>query len=85
VRTDGTLWCWGKNTRGQLGIGTRDSTLVPAQVGTATDWDSVVANDSHTCALRGTRPDTTLWCWGDNSEGQLGNGTGWRRDLVQVP
>jgi alpha-tubulin suppressor-like RCC1 family protein len=55
VRVGGTLWCWGDNTIGQLGIGTQTPTMpvpTPTQVGTATDWNTVSAGWSHTNALR---------------------------------
>ena len=44
----------------------------PVQVGTATDWASVAAGDYHTVAVK---TDGTLWAWGDNGYGQLGDGT----------
>jgi alpha-tubulin suppressor-like RCC1 family protein len=75
VRTDGTLWAWGQNDKGQLGNGTisnYNSQTTPAQIGTATNWQSVAAGFSHTMALR---TDGTLWAWGESSEGQLGDGT----------
>ena len=69
--SDGTLWSWGNNTSGQLGNGTNtthstDST--PTQVGTAT-WSAVSAGSNFVVAIK---TDGTLWTWGDNSTGQLG-------------
>jgi alpha-tubulin suppressor-like RCC1 family protein len=74
VRTDGTLWCWGDNTFGELGIGNGTNQSLPQQVTTpaSTGWASVSGGDEHTCA---TRTDGTLWCWGANSNGQLGIGS----------
>lgn len=69
VRTDHTLWCWGGNYAGQLGLGDTRRKFTPVQVGTDTDWDAVSGGYAHTCA---TRIDHTLWCWGDNHSGQLG-------------
>jgi alpha-tubulin suppressor-like RCC1 family protein len=67
------LWCWGANGDGQLGDGTTTSSLVPVQVsGHATDWAAVSAGFFHTC---GVKTDGTLWCWGENTYGQLGDGT----------
>jgi alpha-tubulin suppressor-like RCC1 family protein len=83
IRAPGTLWCWGDNARGQLGDGTRVDPNVPTQVGMDTDWTSVTAGFHHTCAFKAG--DSSMWCWGDNSEGQLGANTGWRTDAVQVP
>ncbi len=72
LRTDGSVWCWGKNASGQIGLGSTNSPIVaPAQVGTATDWVSVKAGAQFSCARKSTG---TLWCWGLNSSGQLGRG-----------
>ena len=73
IRTSGKLYCWGDNTAGQLGDGTKDARLVPWQVGTASDWKVVAPGLAHTCAAKGS--DYDLYCWGDNSGGQLGDGT----------
>lgn len=72
VRSDRTLWCWGGNFFGQLGIGTIDPTNVPAQVSPTSQWLSASAGTYHTCAIRS---DKSLWCWGRNTWGQLGEGT----------
>jgi alpha-tubulin suppressor-like RCC1 family protein len=83
TRTDGTLWCWGDNTDGELGIGNTTSQPSPVQVGTATTWASVSTDGSlYTCA---TRTNRTLWCWGDNTFGELGtNNTTSELSPVQV-
>ncbi len=47
------------------------TTMRPDQVGQATSWASVTAGGLHTCAVR---TDATLWCWGNNASGQLGDG-----------
>lgn len=74
VRNDGTLWAWGDNSAGQLGIGTTNTSaqLTPVQVGTATTWQRVAAAGQHSAALR---TDGSLWLWGGNGSGQLGDGT----------
>ncbi|MGI4735907.1 MAG: RCC1 domain-containing protein, partial [Janthinobacterium lividum] len=73
VRGDGTLWAWGNNAYGQLGIATSTaSTTRPVQVGTATDWVQVAAGQYHSLGLRA---DGTLYAWGYNYYGQLGNAT----------
>jgi len=72
LKTDGTLWAWGKNDFGQLGIGTLAHANRPVQVGTMSDWRVVAAGYGHTLAVKA---DGTLWAWGRNADGQLGNGT----------
>jgi alpha-tubulin suppressor-like RCC1 family protein len=72
VRQDGTLWAWGQNDHGQLGLGTTTNQSAPTPVGTITTWASVSAGYGHTLALR---QDGTLWAWGLNGYGQLGLGT----------
>jgi alpha-tubulin suppressor-like RCC1 family protein len=73
VRSNGTLWCWGSDSSGQIGNGATSSNQVsPVQESTsATNWASVSTGDSHTCAVK---TNGTLWCWGSDSGGQLGNG-----------
>ncbi len=74
-KTDGTLWAWGYNSDGQLGSGVADGSTphpTPTQIGTATNWTHVVSHGYHTIA---TRSDGTLWGWGYNGYGQIGNGT----------
>jgi alpha-tubulin suppressor-like RCC1 family protein len=73
IKTDGTLWAWGNNTYGQLGIGIFSlGTLSPAQTGTATNWKSLSAGSFFNLALK---EDGTLWGWGNNNDGQIGDGT----------
>jgi alpha-tubulin suppressor-like RCC1 family protein len=71
VKTDGTLWTWGRNSRGQLGDGTIVNRF-PIQVGTDTDWATASGGRDHTVAIK---TDGTLWAWGYNIEGQLGDQT----------
>lgn len=72
VAIDGTLWCWGRNVGGELGLGPG----MPIQLRTPTElrgarWRSVVAGQSHTCAIRS---DGDLFCWGqdDDNDGHAG-------------
>ena len=69
---EGAAYCWGDNTRGQLGHGggsTPTAVATPAGV----TFASVTAGGFHTCGLT---PEGAAYCWGRNSEGQLGDGTG---------
>jgi len=70
ITSDGTLWGWGNNRRGQLGDGTTINRDMPVQIGTSTDWISVTAQDLHTIALKN---DGSLWAWGVNHRGQFGD------------
>ena len=69
IKQDGTLWAWGYNSQGQLGLGDTDDRDTPTQVGSDTDWSSVSAGDIHSLGLK---QDGTLWAWGYNGQGQLG-------------
>lgn len=70
IKTNGTLWTWGDNTYGQLGIGASAYKSSPTQVGSLTNWKQVSASGGlHTVAVK---TDGTLWAWGYNSTGQLG-------------
>lgn len=70
IGTDGSLWCWGRASSGQLGSAS-ENTEVPLRVGTRTDWAAVSPAGQFTCAL-----DTSgrIFCFGANAEGQLGTG-----------
>jgi alpha-tubulin suppressor-like RCC1 family protein len=74
VKTDGTLWTWGVNTSGQLGNDNRTSYSSPIQVGTLTNWKQVSATGGGFMACYAIKTDGTLWAWGNNANGQLGNG-----------
>lgn len=72
IRNDGTLWCWGHNGAGQLGTGACCTNgASPTQVTGGNLWTQVSAGDSHVCAIR---VNGTLWCWGSDTYGELGNG-----------
>ena len=72
VKEDGTLWAWGSNDRGQLGIGSTVDQWFPAQVGTLSDVAAAAAGIYHSVAAKA---DGTVWAWGYNAYGQLGDGT----------
>ena len=91
VKTDGSLWVWGRNNRGQLGlnyvVAEPGGVSSPAQIpGT---WSK--AQGSYLMGM-GLKPDGTLWSWGSNLRGQLGQNTdapapylGGRSSPTQIP
>jgi alpha-tubulin suppressor-like RCC1 family protein len=72
IKTNGTLWAWGKNNLGQLGDGTTVNKSHPVQIGTETNWAAVAPGLEHVVALKTNGEVVT---WGANYFGQLGNGT----------
>jgi len=71
IKTDGTLWTWGLNFNGQLGDNSTTSRISPVTtVGGGTIWKTVACGDKHSAAIK---TDGTLWTWGSNSIGQLGD------------
>ena len=72
LRNDGTVRAWGTNESGQLGIGPNPFLFGdPVQVLNLTDVTAIAAGESHSLALRN---DGTVWGWGDNVYGQVGDG-----------
>jgi alpha-tubulin suppressor-like RCC1 family protein len=70
VQDNGTVWCWGGNINRQLGLSvSTDGTHIPGQVATLVDIEKVHAGQRNTCA---SNHDGDLFCWGDNSYGQIG-------------
>jgi alpha-tubulin suppressor-like RCC1 family protein len=71
IKTDGSLWTWGRNDTGQLGTNDtpRRSTPVTTFAG-GNDWKQVSAGEQHTIAIK---TDGSLWSWGLGTSGQLGN------------
>ena len=71
IKTDGTLWTWGMNYQGALGLGNTTYYSSPMQVGALTTWSTMAAGYNCTSAIK---TDGTLWAWGLNNNGQLGTG-----------
>ena len=69
IADDASLWCWGKNSRGQLGIGSSSGTSSPAMSILLGAVISVSAGGEHTCAINNV---LELWCWGSSTYGQTG-------------
>lgn len=93
IKTNGTLWAWGKGTNGELGIG-EDSEVnetggrsSPVQVGSDT-WTYVANGYNGNSAAGyslGIKTNGTMWAWGNNSNGHLGLGDTTNRDSpVQI-
>lgn len=72
LKTEGTIDCWGENTKGQLGRGTSENSSTPAPVTGIATASAIAAGDNHACAVL---QDHTVFCWGANNAGQLGNGS----------
>ena len=82
IKTDGSLWAWGENDYGQLGDGTDsnnayrptwpNTVTAPKRIGTDSNWVYVATSKTHTMAIKA---DGSLWAWGRNASGQLGDGT----------
>jgi alpha-tubulin suppressor-like RCC1 family protein len=72
ITSTGTLYCWGSNSRGQLGDGTTTDRLIPVPVAGGLTFSSVSTGGNYTC---GVTPAGNAYCWGLNDHGQLGDGT----------
>ena len=82
IRPDGTIWAWGFNGSGQLGDGTIRERTTPTKVWDFTsNWAAVVAGGNHSLAIK---QDGTIWAWGENQYGQIGDGSSGNRKLSPV-
>lgn len=73
LKIDGSLWAWGKNRFGEVGHGNfTNHYRTPTRIGTEANWTQICAGDAHCLALKS---DGSLWAWGLNGSGQLGDGT----------
>jgi len=83
LKNDGTVWAWGYNADGQLGNGTNADSNVPVQVSSLTGIIAIAGGrEFHSLALKN---DGTVWAWGDNYYGEIGNGSNTNSNVpVQV-
>ena len=72
IQSDGTLWSWGRNDFGQLGLSDTTNRSSPVQVGTLSVWTQISVGGNNSCLA--LQSNGTLWAWGNNSFGQLGQG-----------
>ncbi|MBA3542742.1 MAG: hypothetical protein H0T79_24205 [Deltaproteobacteria bacterium] len=88
LRVDKTVWCWGFDWKaypsGTPGLGASViASPTPERIAGLDDVAEIAAGEMHTCARKA---DSTLWCWGHNENGQLGNGTTTHSKIaIQVP
>jgi alpha-tubulin suppressor-like RCC1 family protein len=73
IKTDGTLWAWGENYSGQLGLNDTPLRSSPVQVGSDTDWQRISTGGQASFAIK---TNGTLWSWGGNGQGRLGQNVG---------
>lgn len=74
VKSDGTLWSWGRNNYGQLGLGNITDYSSPVQIGALTNWSRKISGSQEATFYHAIKTDGTLWAWGQNDQGYLGNG-----------
>lgn len=74
LKKDGTVWAWGLNSFGQLGDGTYDDKNTPVQVSGITGITAIAGGGNYSLALKSDGITTTVWTWGSNEFGQLGDG-----------
>ncbi|MDH3753050.1 MAG: hypothetical protein OEU32_04175, partial [Acidimicrobiia bacterium] len=82
TKMDGTVWCWGNNANGVTGSGNLVSPqLTPVMVPLGRPATTVTLGEDHACAAL---DDGTVWCWGENIDGQLGTGPNTADQLIPM-
>ena len=82
VKTDGTLWSWGRNDKGELGVNDVAKRSSPVQI-PGTTWSECSSGAFYSMAIK---TDNTLWAWGKNFQGNLGqNSRTYYSSPVQIP
>ena len=84
IKTDGTLWTWGRNTNGQLGLneGSNSYKSSPTQVGSDATWAKIFGSKQ---MFQGIKTDNTAWVWGRGIWGSLGLNQGGTDDSRSSP
>ena len=79
---NGELYCWGSNDSGQLGVdpSTNGTSLSPVKVPLSGNIQAIATGNSHMCAL----VSGSVWCWGSNAAGELGNNSSATNSYVRV-
>lgn len=82
LKSDGSLWAWGKNDKGQIGDGTNADKYYPVRIGNSSNWISISCGGNQTFAIKS---DGTLWGWGWNDFETLGDGSNLNKNApVQI-
>jgi alpha-tubulin suppressor-like RCC1 family protein len=86
VKTDGTLWGWGLNSEyGQVGNNSLSNVNSPVQIGSLTNWADLATSPGNNQFIHAVKTDGTLWAWGRNIFGTLGDGSStYRSSPVQI-
>ncbi len=74
LKTNGTMWAWGGNSQGQLGLNKNTNVSSPTQIGALTTWAEIDRGQAENCHFA-IKTDGTLWAWGYGATGRLGNNT----------
>lgn len=77
LTSSGTVWAWGANASGQLGLGNTTAKTTPTEVTSISGVSAIAAGGDSTYVLK---TDGTVWAWGKNSSGQLGDGSTTQRN-----
>ena len=91
IKTNGTLWAWGNGWKGVMGDNVGNSNAAntsPKQIGTNTNWASIVAAGYGIDRTYGVKTNNTLWAWGENERGLLGQNApnnSYRSSPIQIP
>ena len=72
IKSDGTLWTWGGNNKGQQGVNDRTNRSSPVQVGSDTTWKNTITTSGANSTRAAIKTDGTLWVWGMGEKGTLG-------------